>query len=375
MNIGFDAKRAFLNRSGLGNYSRLVIQSLIKYHGENIYFLYTPSVHLKVYNPGESTNIKIRTPQNFHQRIFHSTWRSFGIAGELDKDKVSIYHGLSGEIPHNIHTYNIKSVVTIHDLIFLHYPELYKRIDRNIYEKKFRYACKNADKIIAISEQTKDDIVNFFKIDESRITVLYQSCQEIFHREVPASIQEQVKLKYQLPGEYILYVGTIEKRKNLLSVIKAMHSHRIDFPLVVVGRKTDYYSEIKSYISRHNIGLVHFPENVSNEDLPAIYQASALFVYPSVFEGFGIPIIEALFSGTPVITSKGSCFAEAGGPGSIFVEPENTEEIAVSVKKLLTDSVLRKQMVQSGYLHAQNFMPEKLTNQLIETYYSLAHAR
>ncbi|MBN2484670.1 MAG: glycosyltransferase family 4 protein [Bacteroidales bacterium] len=371
MNIAFDAKRAFLNRSGLGNYSRLVIQSMMKYHGENNYFLFTPSVHPKIFNPTDFVYAEVRTPYKLHQRYFNAAWRSFGIAGELGKDKISVYHGLSGEIPHKIHNYGIKSVVTIHDLIFLHYPDLYKRIDRKIYEKKFRYACTNTDRIIAISEQTKTDIVNFFGIDKQNITILYQGCQEIFQHEVPLGQKQSVKSKYGLPDNYVLYVGTVEKRKNLMSVVKAIHEGKIDTTLVVIGRQTKYSALVSEYIVKHKLKNIRFLEGVSNSELPSIYQAATVFVYPSLFEGFGIPIIEALYSGVPVVTSKGGCFAEAGGPGSCYVDTSSPEAIADAIKQLLSDEELRRKMIDAGLKYVHKFDHETLAGQLNSIYQSL----
>jgi glycosyltransferase involved in cell wall biosynthesis len=373
MNIGFDAKRAFLNRSGLGNYSRLVIHSLMKYHGENNYFLFTPSVHTKIFNPKDFFHAEIRTPRRFHQRYFNATWRSFGIASELGKDKISVYHGLSGEIPHNIHTYETRSVVTIHDLIFLHYPELYKRIDRKIYEKKFRYACSNADKIIAISEQTKADIVNFFGVDESHVTILYQGCQGIFQQQVTSEQKKSIKSKYKLPDNYVLYVGTVEKRKNLMSVVKAIHEGKIDITLVAIGKQTKYSALVSEYIVKHKLKNIRFLDGVMNNELPALYQAATIFIYPSLFEGFGIPIIEALYSGVPVITSKGGCFSEAGGPGSCYVDTKSPEAIADAMKQLLSDEQLRRKMIDDGLNYVHKFDHQTLAGQLNSIYQSLTN--
>lgn len=374
MNIAFDAKRAFLNRSGLGNYSRLVIDSMIKFHEENNYFLFTPSINPAIYNPDRLKNIEIRAPQKFHQKLFHSSWRSFGISSELNKDAITVYHGLSGEIPHNVKNYGIKSVVTIHDLIFLHYPELYNRIDRKIYEKKFRYACNNSDKIIAISEQTKTDIINFFGIAESQITVLYQGCQEIFQQETTEEQKQQVKAKFKLPENYILYVGTVEKRKNLLSVVKAIHQGNIDTTLVAIGKQTKYSGLVSEYIVKHKLKNIRFLEGVSNDELPTLYQSATVFIYPSLFEGFGIPIIEALYSGVPVITSSGGCFAEAGGPDSCYVDTKKPEAIADAIKKLLSDERLRKKMVEGGLKYVHKFDHQTLANQLNDIYLSLSNA-
>lgn len=371
MRIGFDSKRAFYNRSGLGNYSRFIIQSLLKFHPNLEYYLYTPKSRNSIDFLPDNSSVKTIEPVKYLHKKLSSYWRSISLAKDLVRDQVDIYHGLSGEIPKNISSTNIRSVVTIHDLIFLRYPELYKSIDRNIYEKKIRFACANANKIIAISEQTKQDIVHYFGTSESKIEVIYQSCDERFQKEVTQTQKQAVGDKYDLPNEYLLYVGTIEKRKNLLSVVKALHHGKINCPLVVVGRKTDYFNEVSDYLHENLVENVIFLEGVPNEDLPAIYQMSKLFIYPSVFEGFGIPILEALYSKVPVITSKGSCFPEAGGSSSIYVSPDSFEEIAESITNVLNDNALRDKMIANGFKHAQKFSHEKLTQQLVNLYTEL----
>lgn len=368
MRIGFDAKRAFFNRSGLGNYSRFIIQSLIKYHKDISCYLYTPKIKNAIDFLPESDRIQVAEPKQFLHRKASSYWRSIAMSNDMVKDDIEIFHGLSGEIPKNIIKTNIKTVVTIHDLIFLRYPELYKSIDRKIYEKKYRHACLKADKVIAISDQTKQDIVQYFGIDMNKIEVIYQGCDERFHKEATSELKEKVINTYNLPENYLLYVGTIEKRKNLLSIVKAIHQEKIETPLVVVGKKTPYYQTVADYIRENLVENIIFLSGVPNEHLPAIYQMAQMFIYPSVFEGFGIPILEALYSKTPVITSTKSCFPEAGGPSSIYVQPESVEEISDNIKMVLNDSSLRNKMIVDGYQHAQFFEHTKLTSQLVNLY-------
>ena len=235
--------------------------------------------------------------------------------------------------------------------------------------KKFRSACRRADKIIAVSRQTADDIIKYFGTDPARIEVVYQSCNPGF---MVGNIDEKKKIsvrnKYRLPEQYILNVGNIEERKNSLTLIKAVHSAKIDIPVVIIGRKTKYYQRIRKYIDNNRLKNIHFLDTIGNEELPSIYQMADIFVYPSLFEGFGIPIIESLFSGTPVITSKGGCFHEAGGPGSIYIDSLDHEELAVAIEKVLTDSALRKQMIESGYHYSMNFKPEKTAEATMQVY-------
>jgi len=293
--------------------------------------------------------------------------------GDIKKCNIDIYHGLSNEIPFGLKKTNIKSVVTIHDLIFMRYPEFYNPIDRKIYERKFRFACENANCVVAISEQTKLDIISFLKIPEEKIKVLYQGCDQRFQKLIESEQLEQVKQKYSLPEKYILYVGTVEERKNLLSVVKALKEGNFDITLVVVGKQTDYADKVKQYI--HDTGLenVYFLSNVPNDDLPALYQMAKIFVYPSVFEGFGIPILEALYSKVPVISSKGSCFSEAGGPGTIYINPVNSDEIANAIKRILSDEDLYNIMIEQGYKYAQSFNHDKLSARLNNLYKEIAN--
>jgi len=366
MRIGFDAKRAFFNYSGLGNYSRNTIQYLRNYYPENEYLLYAP------YKPSAPLLTDIPDHQIIYPQglvsVFPALWRSYLLPRKLHSDKIDLYHGLSNEIPFGIHKYNIKSIVTIHDLIFLRYPEWYNKTDRSIYRRKTLYSCRNATRIIAVSNQTKSDIVEFYKIDPSKIDVVYQGCDPRFYRESSQLQKEEVLKKYDLSEGYILYVGTIEKRKNLLNLVRAIHSGRINKTLVVIGRQTGYAGVVKKFIASNNVKDIRFLENVPGEDLVPLYQIAALFIYPSVFEGFGIPILEALYSKIPVITTSGSCFREAGGEHSIYVDPENIEQIADSIKKVLENNQLRLNMIIKGYDHALKFNDRNIADNIWEVY-------
>ncbi|MFW5820469.1 MAG: glycosyltransferase, partial [Bacteroidota bacterium] len=183
MKIAFDAKRAFCNPSGLGNYSRMVIRQLCEYYPENEYLLYSPQ-NGSVDPDFPPPKAELKLPETFISRLFNSYWRSYSLKNILINEKPDIFHGLSNELPLNIHRSNIKSVVTIHDLIFIRFPDLYKHIDRNIYLKKFKYASKNADIVIAVSEQTKRDLIHFFNTPEEKIKVVYQSGDPLFSKKL-----------------------------------------------------------------------------------------------------------------------------------------------------------------------------------------------
>ena len=367
MIIGFDAKRFFHNKTGLGNYSRDLIRILAHYHPENSYLLYNPKPKKIDRIPIDGKIIIERLPETKKDRKLSSLWRLFSVCSQIKSDKVEIYHGLSGEIPIGLNYSGLKSVVTIHDLIFMRYPNLYSYFDRKIHYYKFKYAANKADLVIAISEQTKTDIITYLNINPNKIKVIYQGCAPVFKEEIPLEFIELTRKKYQLPSNFILNVGTIETRKNVLSVIKAIKE--IDTQLVIIGKKTAYFNEINTYILINNLqNKVIFLENVELKELASIYRLATVFIYPSVFEGFGIPIIEALYSKTPVITSKGGCFSEAGGKNSIYIDAQSTEEIKVELEKLLANPEKREVMKQKGFEFVQKFNDDLIAKNWIETY-------
>ena len=367
MRIGFDAKRAFFNFSGLGNYSRNTIRQLGLHFPENEYYLYIPWQKVEIGNQNLPNQQQVY-PASWTGRNFSSFWRTCWLSKALIRDGIDLYHGLSNEIPFGIHNYNVRSVVTIHDLIFLRYPQWYKPIDRAIYTRKTRYACNTAGRIIAISEQTKNDIMEYYGIHPDRIEVVYQGCDPGFYAKLKEERKNVLREKYGLPSQYLLNVGTIEPRKNLLQIIKALHIASLRIPLVVIGRATAYAEIVKRYISDHLMEHIYFLENVPKDDLPALYQMAVIFIYPSRFEGFGIPILEALSSGTPVITSRGGCFPEAGGSHSIYVDPDKPEEIAESIRKITEDDKLKKHMSEMWIKHAEKFSDGIIASGIMDVY-------
>lgn len=370
MNIGFDAKRAFLNQSGLGNYARTLIKSLLNFYPENNYSLFTTKKGENSFSNfiSDHKNVSVIEPKNFIDKKLLARWRSYGITSLLNESILEIYHGLSNELPFNINKFKGKKIVTIHDLIFLRYPELYPFLDRKIYDKKFKSACDVADVIIAISKQTKRDIENYYSISSGKIKVIYQSCNDVFYKERKTENSQNVKTKYKLPENYLLYVGTIEDRKNLLTIVKALSLIK-NIPLVVIGKKKSYFKKVAEFIAANKLEKrILFIENVLNYDLPAIYTDAEIFIYPSLFEGFGVPIIEALTCKVPVITTKGGCFSEAGGHNSIYVEPTNHEQLSSEIEKLLLSTELRKSISEKGFEYSKRFRPEIIAEKMMKLY-------
>jgi len=371
--IGFDAKRAFFNSTGLGNYARALLRELIARAPENEYLLYSPK------NPdSQSTafldglnSFSIKTPQTWFTKKFSSWWRSVAITRDLKTDGLDIYHGLTNELPAGIQKGGVKSIVTIADLIFLRYPEYYRPIDRKIYGLKFKSASEKADRVVTISEQTKRDLIEFYKIPKEKIRVVYPGCSgEFFATPSPEHLLS-IQKKYNLPKEFLLSVGSIIPRKNLLGLVKALPLLKTGkkIPLVVVGKGKGYKKTIQAYAGRHHLQeQIRFIDLADSGALPAIYTLASLFVYPSFFEGFGIPIIESLTRGTPVITSKRSCLPEAGGPETAYIDPAVPKEIARAIDAVLGDSARQEKMILEGRRYARRFEWKNTIPQMLELY-------
>ena len=363
--IGIDAKRIVRNGTGLGSYGRTLVNDLAQY-----------PLRLNLYAPDRGRD-DLRTQVENHDNIafvyptsrhFKSYWRSRGIVADLERDGVQLYHGLSGELPVGIRRSGIKSVVTIHDLIFLRHPEFYNPIDVQIYKWKFRQTIKEADHIIAISECTRRDILEYAggQVSEADITLIYQSCAQRFSVS-PGS-------RYSALGSqrYVLSVGSIEPRKNTMLALKALHHLPDDISLVLVGRHTAYTDKLVAYAHanglEHRLRILH---GVPDADLPALYAGAEAFVYPSVYEGFGIPIIEAIRCGLPVVACTGSCLEEAGGPDSLYVATDDAEGMADAIRRSLKGADGRQERIQRSQDYIKRFDGKDVAGQVFQLYQQL----
>lgn len=369
MRVGFDAKKAVKNLTGIGNYSRRCINSLARYHGdETQLFLFAPKSIKKAAIGELKGDYSLIAPKA--KGLFGELWRNFLQWRSVRRNGIDVYHGLSNELPFGIGWSRCKKVVTIHDLIFLRYPETYSREARLILGLKTRYACRKADHIVAVSYQTARDIIGYYGVYPDKVSVIYQSFDASrYQQKLSAEAIADACSRYALPEKYVLCVGTIEQRKNQLTVAKALEYLPEDVHVVLVGKKTVYQNDIECYASEAGLAhRLHIINGVPNDDLPAIYQAASVFAYMSIFEGFGIPILEALASRLPVIAATGSCLEEAGGTGSIYLPPYNVKELANTITELLQSPDKVDEMCKVGEKHLANFSDENLANELLNLY-------
>ena len=378
MIIGYDAKRIAYNNTGLGSYGRTLVNDIAE--------AVQPGTMLNLYTPGTGddalrrqikprTNVRYVYPDNGIGGLSRATWRTFGIVKDLVRDGVRLYHGLSGELPVGIKDTGIKTVVTMHDVIFMRHPEWYGWLDRKIYAWKFRKTCQEADRIIAISECTKRDVMLYGDVPAEKIDVIYQSCGTRYKlREGEKKLQE-VHTAYMLPERYVVSVGTIEERKNIILAVKAMRLLPDEISLVVVGRPSKYAERVKHFVEANGLSRrVRFLHNVPADDLPAIYQMAEACVYPSRYEGFGLPVIEGIQSGLPVVACTGSCLEEAGGNATIYVDPDDVYGMADAIKQSLKGMPGRDERIATGMQYISRFENADVARQVIQVYSRLLGA-
>lgn len=372
MVIGFDAKRAFQNDTGLGNYSRILICGIAQEHQDVHAVLYSPNMsgNYRSYFSGFA-NISTRQPSGWDRHI-PNLWHGFGIGLHLHGDKVTLYHGLSHELPHGIPK-DIKRVVTMHDLFAWRYPQYYRPLERSVYRAKQRHSCKIADMVVAVSEQTKRDLIEILHLPEEKIRVIYQTCDQIFWRPVTQDEKDEVREHYHLPDRYFISVGTIEERKNQIAVVEALASLPADIHLVIVGRaNTRYHADLMRVVRSRNLETrVRILSRADFDDFPALYANAIGSVYVSHCEGFAIPIVESFCCDTPVIASNCSSMPEAAGDAALLVAPNDSSAIAQAMRQLIDDDSLRQELIAKGRRQRQRFTPKAIVDQFYNLYREL----
>lgn len=373
MRIGYDAKRAFKNNSGLGNYSRMVITGVSQtLEPDGRVSLYTPGIkgpHEHYFDA--NSNVVSYLPAGLWA-LFPSLWRSFGCRRAVVREGVQIFHGLSHELPYGLPK-NIKCVVTMHDLIVIRYPQFFKPVDRWIHRLKFRHACRTADVVVAISIQTKRDLVDLLHVPEHKIKVIYQSCDPIFWNSELRNQNLEIRNKYNLPERYVISVGTVEERKNQATAVRALALLPPEVHLVIVGRpRGNYPQEVRRIASECGVEQrVIFLEKADFCDFPALYAGALASVYMSVFEGFGIPVLESLCCDCPVVTSNISSMPEAGGDAALYADPTDYQALAAHLRHLLDDPSFRQAQIEKGRTQKLMFAPQKVSQEMLALYRSL----
>ena len=371
MHIGYDGKRAVQNNTGLGNYSRLLAAVMARRFGSDRFTLYAPRPRTtpRLAPVLEAANVELRGPEGALWRLAPALWRSAAMGRQMRAEGVDLIHGLSGELPLGVERLGVPSVVTVHDVIFRRFPQLYKPLDRRIYDAKFGHATRRATRVLAISECTARDIVEFYGIPREKIDVVYQGCDRQFHLPVTPGRIEAVRRKYGLTRPYIISVGTIEERKNQMLAVKGLSGIGRGYDLVLAGRQTPYADAIRACAAAAGVAdRVKIIEGAPFDELPALYAGAVCSAYTSRFEGLGKPVKESIAAGTPVVVASGSCLEEAAGPGAPCVGPDDTEGWTAAVGRLLDSAEERDTLVSRGREYIRRFSDEAMAEGTMACY-------
>jgi len=357
MKIGFDAKRYFHNQTGLGNYSRDLVNTLVQQFPENSYFLFDK----KLSETELPKNTTVVQPSGNAL-----LWRELGVMNEIQRIQPEVFHGLSNELPWGKWPSVTKKIVTIHDVIFKVFPEHYATIDRFVYEKKTQHAIDVSDIIIATSFATANDLKQYYTTNGDKIHVVYQTCGALHWKNYSQAEINDFKIKRQLEEPFMLYVSSFQTRKNHLQLLKAFHllSNK-NSRLVLAGKAKETYADCVRFIAENGLGKrVRLVSDIDNSELPLLYRSAQSFVYPSVVEGFGIPLIEAACAGLPIAANNIPVFNEIAPPDTSFFDVNKTEDIGVKMEDLM----LMQNSNYSGHLNL--FKPEYAARQMMQIYTS-----
>ncbi len=322
MKIGFDAKRLLFNQTGLGNYSRQWVQALMRH----------PEHQLHLFSPREATfeSLPVHSPSQSINPFYNKMWRSWGMGLDAAKLQCDVFHGLSNEIP--MDRAKIPMVCTIHDVIFKEFPSHYAFFDRQIYDYKTRYACSNSEAIVVTSETTKNQLLQYYNADPSRIHVVYQSVKSEF---------TQAHWSPDRDSPYILYYSSFNPRKNQIKLIEsfALIAKKVPFDLYLAGSGRGL-GEIQAKIKAlHLETRVHVFLAPTDEKIVELLQNACGFVYPSLQEGFGIPLVEAAHVGVPMAVSNIPIFQElTDNKAAAYFNPFDITEMAEALISLFDQS-------------------------------------
>ena len=310
--------------------------------------------------PREGWSYKVVGPSKF--------WTQLGLprALLLAKRKPNVFFSITHYAPRFC---PCPTVVSIMDLAFIFYPETFKK--RDLYQLKSwtQYSVKKASKVIGISQSTKDDIIKQYSLSSKKVEVVYPGIKEP-NKENKENSMKELEKKYDIHGRYILFVGTLQPRKNIVKLIKAfkiVSAKFGDLGLVIIGKKGWMYEDILEAPKKEEIeGKVKFLDFVEDADLPSFYKNAECFVLPSLYEGFGLPVVEAMQYGCPVLTSNVSSLPEAGGDAALYFDPYDEKDIASKIEEVLSDNLLREKMKSKGFEQVKKFNWEKSARQVLD---------
>ncbi len=366
MRIGIKISPLWGAMTGIPNYILQLLRSMSKIDRDDEFFLYT----------NRPIPFELGLGDNFRTVLVNKPyprwqlWYQIGLPRQIRRDRIQLYHDPVYLLPFRL---GVPGIITIHDLSGLVMPHFHRK-KVAMTSKLIPYSVRKAKRIIAVSEFTKSEIVRLFPAAEDKITVIYEAASDDFVPVTDINRLNLVRRKYRLPEKFVLFVGTLEPRKNLVGIMKAYARIRAEIPhsLVVVGGRGWKYSNIYKLLSSLNIEEnVIFTGFVDASDMPAIYSMADIFAYPSFYEGFGLPVLEAMACGTPVLTSNTSSLPEVAGDAAILVNPNSVDDISEKLLMLAKNEDIRKDLSRRGIENARMFSWEKAARETIDLYHNV----
>jgi glycosyltransferase involved in cell wall biosynthesis len=376
LRIGIDYTAAVRQGAGIGRYTRELVRALAELNGSHDYVLFAAT--------GGQRPVDMAWPPNFQTRWVPLSERALTILWhrlqlplwvEFATGPVDIFHSPDFVLPP---VRWARTLVTVHDLSFIRYPQCADANLRGYLNKVVPRSVRRADLVLADSQSTKDDLVELLDVEPNKIEVVYPGVEERFRPIEDQALLEEVRRRYNLPTRFILGLGTLQPRKNFTRLIEAFASGQVgkfaSLHLVIAGGKGWLYEEIFATVEQLDMEeRVVFPGFVADGDLPALYNLADLFVFPSLYEGFGLPPLEAMACGTPVVTSNASSLPEVVGEAGLMVEATNVEALAEAMKQVLEDDALREGMIAKGMKQTKKFTWEQAAAKLLSLYEAISN--
>lgn len=374
LHIGINALQLSSRNSGIGNYICHIVSSLLALSDDQYtIYLSRGNMQNEWYN-NQNVCLKekpFRKEQFYRRNIYELS--GFGL--DLSREGLSLFWSPDTKVP-LLMPKNIPFIVTVHDLAILREPATYL-LSRVVYWRKlFKLAIQRSACVVAISNNTKKDLIDLMGVSPEKIRVVYNGVSPCYKPVENPFLLEQVASKHHLPARFLLFVGLISPRKNIKGILNAFSilkkTYRIPHRLVIVGEKGWRYQADLSLVKK--LGLeedIIFTGYVDDKDLPAIYSLADVFIFPSLYEGFGLPVMEAMACGTPVVTSNASALAEVVGTSGVLINPHIPEEIAYKVNLILSDPQLSSLLTVAGKERAKMFSWEKAARELIEIFHEI----
>lgn len=370
--IGIDARFYGSIGKGLGRYTQKLIEHLEKVDSENEYFVFLRRENFEEYAPKN---------KNFKKVLADYNWYSFSEQLFFPR----LLHSYELDLMHFPHfnvpiLYFRKFVITIHDLILIHFPTkrattlgpIWYWIKFCGYKLAIFSAIVRSQKIIAVSQFTKQDILSQYSVAKNKIVVTYEACEKDAGKDL--EISAQILAKYGIIKPYLLYVGNAYPHKNLeqlISVFKEISNEKKDLNLVLVGKDDYFYNRLKKKVDQEKIQKVIFPGFVEEADLNSVYEGALVYVFPSLYEGFGLPPLEAMQKGVPVVSSDSSCLPEILGDSAFFFQAGDDKALSSAINEVAKDENLRKNLILKGYRQVEKYSWQKMARETLDIYMSI----